>query len=326
MTRSADFPVGQASKGRVREGFRAAAGWKTCDTADRKACATIVPSERKTQTSARGRQRRLIVNADDFGLSHGHNVAVIRAHREGILTSASLMVNERGTAEAVALAKENPRLAVGLHLTLVCGHSALERRCIPQLVNSQGAFSANPVAAGFNYYFNRDLRRQLTEELEAQFAKFRATGLSLDHVNGHLHLHLHPVVFSILMRHAEAWSIRCLRLVRDPFWLNSRITAGRWPYRASHALIYSLLCFLAGPALRRRGIRHTRFVFGLLQNARVDERYLTALLSRLPPGDSELYLHPSLDQLKYEFDALVSPQVKAQIDQQDVQLIRYRDL
>ena len=81
-------------------------------------------------------RRRLIVNADDFGRSSSINEAVIRAHREGILTTASLMVNEPACEEAVALAKENPRLAVGLHLTLLCGHSALSPEKISGLINA----------------------------------------------------------------------------------------------------------------------------------------------------------------------------------------------
>src|SRR6185369_1031689 len=96
--------------------------------------------------------RRLIVNADDFGRSSSINEAVIRAHREGILTTASLMVNGRACAEAVALAKENPRLGVGLHLSLVCGRSALKPTEIPGLVNNRYEFSDNPVTAGFRYF------------------------------------------------------------------------------------------------------------------------------------------------------------------------------
>src|SRR5476651_43085 len=104
--------------------------------------------------------RRLIVNADDFGLSHSVNEAVIRAHREGILTTASLMVNGSGFDEAVKLAKENPKLGVGLHLTLLQGHSALPPGKIPGLVNSRGEFSESPVGAGMNYFFKRGLRGQ----------------------------------------------------------------------------------------------------------------------------------------------------------------------
>ena len=137
--------------------------------------------------------RRLIVNADDFGLSQSVNEAVIRAHRDGILTSASLMVNEPGCGEAVKLARENPRLGVGLHLTLLMGHSALPPGKIPDLVNTRGEFSNSPVGAGMSYFFKHSLREQLRAEIHAQFEKFRATGLPLDHVNGHLHLHLHPL-------------------------------------------------------------------------------------------------------------------------------------
>src|SRR5437016_8716703 len=137
--------------------------------------------------------RRLIVNADDFGRSHSINLAVIRAHREGILTTASLMVNEAACDEAVALAKENPRLGVGLHLTLVCGHSERSEKEIPGLVDAQRNFSHAPVKTGLRYFVERKLRPQLRDELAAQFQKFRSTGLPLDHGNGHLHLHLHPV-------------------------------------------------------------------------------------------------------------------------------------
>src|SRR5947208_6113704 len=90
--------------------------------------------------------RRIIVNADDFGRSHSINQAVIRAHREGILTTASLMVNEEGFEEAVVLARENPKLGVGLHLTLLCGHSALPAEKIPGLVDARRQFSDDPVS------------------------------------------------------------------------------------------------------------------------------------------------------------------------------------
>ena len=78
--------------------------------------------------------------------------------------------------------------------------------------------------------------------------------------------------------------------------------------------------------LRERGIQHTRQVFGLLQNAQVDEAYVTRLLPRLPAGDSELYSHPSLDEFRPEFDALTSPRVKELITRLNIRLIRYQDL
>jgi chitin disaccharide deacetylase len=270
--------------------------------------------------------RRLIVNADDFGRSNSINQAVIRAHREGILTTASLMVNEAAFEEAVDLARRNPTLGVGLHLTLGCGHSTLPHEHIPGLVNTRGEFSNSPARAGWRYFFSPALRPQLKRELAAQLQKFAATGLALDHVNGHLHLHLHPRVLGILMELAVDANITRLRLTRDPFWLNARLVRGRWLYRTTHAVIHHWLSRNALPLLRRKAIRHTDLVFGLLQDGRVDEDYLRRLLTYLPPGDSELYSHPSLDQFENEFTALVSPGVKALIQSVGVRLIRYQDL
>jgi chitin disaccharide deacetylase len=148
----------------------------------------------------------------------------------------------------------------------------------------------------------------------------------LDHVNGHLHMHLHPTVFDILMADADQLGLRRMRLTRDLFWLNARLARGRWLYRGSHALIYTLLAARSRGAFRRRGLRHTERVFGLLQDSRVDEDYIHRLLPVLPPGDSELYSHPSLDKFKHEFDALVSPAVRAQARELGIELVRYQDL
>jgi hopanoid biosynthesis associated protein HpnK len=270
--------------------------------------------------------RRLIVNADDFGRSRSINEAVIRAHREGILTTASLMVNEAPCGEAVELARQNPSLGVGLHLTLLMGRSALPRAEIPGLVNDRQEFLDDPVKVGFRYFFRGELREQLRKEIHAQFARFRATGLPLDHVNGHLHLHLHPTVFGILIEDADTLGIERMRLTRDPFWLDLPLARGHRVYRGLHAVIYCILSSRARGAFRKKQIRHTQKVFGLLQNARVDEAYISKLLPRLPVGDSELYSHPSLDNFKHEFDALISPSVKEQVKTLGIQLIRYQDL
>ena len=270
--------------------------------------------------------RRLIVNADDFGLSTSVNEAVIRAHRDGILTTASLMVNEPGFDEAVRLARENPRLGVGLHLTLLMGHAALAPEKIPGLVNQRGEFSNSPVGVGLRYFFNRGLQESLRAEIHAQFEKFQGTGLPLDHVNGHLHLHLHPVIFNILMADAGPLGIRHLRLTRDCLARSRRMSSGRWFYRISHAAIYELLSGRARKILAAKRIRHAQITFGLLQDSRVDEEYILKLLTDLPPGDSELYSHPSMDKFKHEFAALVSPRVRELVKQRGIELIRYQDL
>jgi chitin disaccharide deacetylase len=273
-----------------------------------------------------GDLRRLVVNADDFGRSPSINRAVIQAHRQGILTTASLMVNGQAAAEAVQLARENPPLGVGLHLTLVCGRATLPHKEIPGLVSRDNAFSDDAVRTGMRLFFQRSLRPQLERELAAQFAKFAATGLVLDHVNGHLNLHLHPTVFRMLMDHAADWGIRKVRLTRDPLRLNLRLARGRLAYRLSHALIFRLLSDWAEPKLIQKHIGYAPAVFGLLQNGLVHEQYVIDLLPRLPQGDSELYSHPCPDKFKPELDALVSPRVRALVRQHQIELVRYQDL
>jgi chitin disaccharide deacetylase len=271
-------------------------------------------------------QRRLIVNADDFGLSSSVNEAVIRAHRDGILTTASLMVNEAGFDEAVRLARANPQLGVGLHLTLSHGHATLPRDKIPGLVGPAGDFSRNPVGVGMNYFFNPALRRPLRDEIHAQFEKFHGTGLPLDHVNGHLHLHLHPVIFKVLMEDADKLGVRRMRLTRDCLARSRKTSRGHWFYRVSHAAIFEILSRRARKPLDQRKIGHAQITFGLLQDSRVDEDYVLKLLPELPPGNSELYSHPSLDKFKHEFTALVSPRVKDLVKQLGIKLVRYQDL
>jgi hopanoid biosynthesis associated protein HpnK len=264
------------------------------------------------------------VNADDFGRSPGINDAVDQAHRHGILTTASLMVAGDACAGAVALARARPRLGVGLHLTLACGRAALPPERVPGLAGADGRFRRGPVAAGLAYFFDRRLAAQIAAETEAQLACFRATGLPLDHVNGHLNLHLHPAVLDVLLPRLPAGTP--VRLTHDPFWLNARLAGGAWGARAAHALVFRGLCAAARRKLRRHGVPHARHVFGLLQNGRITAAYVTALAARLPPGDSELYAHPSTTACRHELDALTSPAVRAALAGAGVQLIRHRDL
>ena len=275
---------------------------------------------------ARLAPRRLIVNADDFGLSPSVNEAVVQAHQEGILTSASLMVCEAAAANAARLGRENPKIGVGLHLSLAHGRAGLSPAQIPGLAGMDGRFHESGIRSGFSYFFNRSLREQLGAEIGFQFQEFKKTGLVLDHVNGHLNMHLHPSILRLLLENARKWGVRAIRLTADPFWLNARLSRGAWRYRVSHAIIYRCLSAWARPRLRRLGIHHTGAVFGLLQNGRVHEDYILRLLPQLPDGDSELYSHPSTGRFREELTALTSPGVRALVQSLGIQLIRYQDL
>ncbi|MCF7669188.1 MAG: hopanoid biosynthesis-associated protein HpnK [Verrucomicrobia bacterium] len=271
----------------------------------------------------------LIVNADDFGKSSSVNQAVELAHCRGILTTASLMVNGDAAMEAVEIARRNPGLGVGLHLTLACGRPALERSQIPGLVGDDGSFDDKPVLAGLRYFANPALAPQLESEVSAQFEKFEATGLKLDHVNGHLNIHLHPVILRILLRNAERRRIKAVRLTREPLMLNLRISGGHYFYRLSHALIFGLLARYARKRLGQACIKYANAVFGLLQTGRVDSEYLGRLLSvihRVPGRVLEFYAHPCMETARNEFSALTDTRVIEKIKTLDIGLIRYQDL
>ena len=269
---------------------------------------------------------RLIVNGDDFGRSHAAHRAIVRAHREGILTSASLMVNEGAADHAVRLAQENPQMGVGLHVTLVGGKSSLKPSETVGLVNHRFEFGSNPTLTGIRYFFSRTVHSSLRQEMDAQFREYRMTRLPLDHVNGHLNFHLHPTVFRILKRHAHDWGIPAIRLTRDPLPLNLRLAFGRYFYRFSHAFIFGWLSRSAQPSLDRRRIHYADNVFGLLQSAHLTEDYVIRLLGALTPGTYELYAHPDEGDHAHETEALCSPRVREVVRQRGIQLIRYSDL
>ena len=140
---------------------------------------------------------RLIFNADDLGLAGPVNAAIEQAHREGVLTAASLMIGEPAAAEGVEVARRNPRLAVGLHLTLTDGTPTLPPERIPALVQANGRFRDDMAGLGLTLAVSGAARAQLRAEVAAQCAAFRATGLECDHLNAHKHYHLHPVIAAV---------------------------------------------------------------------------------------------------------------------------------
>lgn len=270
-------------------------------------------------------RRRLIVTADDFGRSSSINQAVAQAHQQGILTGASLMVSGAAFHEAVDVARSNPQLGVGLHLTLCCGTATASSAEIPDLVNEDGTLPHSAVAAGFAFYFSRGLKEQLKAEIASQFRKFDETGLCCDHINGHLHFHLHPAVLPLVLDEAKRRNVCAIRLTY-PVALEWQLGSGRWFYRKSHWHIFRKISSRARQQFEVERIRYVDRVFGLLENSRITEQFVLNILEQLPAGDSELYSHPDLDEFRHEYAALVSAGVQRLIAEQNIELIRHQDL
>ncbi len=282
------------------------------------------------------RGKELIINADDFGLSSGVNRAVIKAWQEGILTSTSLMATGDAFDEAVLLARSNPGLQVGLHLTLVQGRSVLSPGEIPGLVDRFGNFTDNPVVAGIRYFFRKELRYQLRREIEAQLKKVRDAGVSLSHVDGHLNIQMQPVVFDLLMELAPWYGITSFRLTRErvtPLLLSD---GQRTMGKRVDAFIFDRLSDRSRPHLERLGIGFTGEVKGLLNSGRMTEGYLLPLLDELQPGSTEIYFHPGslpcaeitrrMPEYRHqeELAALLSPLVKRSLVEKGIRLVNYR--
>ncbi len=265
--------------------------------------------------------RRLIINGDDFGYSSAVNRAILQAHRQGVLTSTSLMVNERAADEAVQLAKATPSLAVGLHLVLVLGRAALSPTAIPTLVNSHGKFTNSPFVAGVQYYFSRAARREVRNEMRAQFEKFVATGLPFSHVDGHTHLHMHPVIFDELIPLCEEFGVPRLRVVKGEIGLSLRLDRSQLPRKFVLGTVFNLLARRCAKKLRGRGFAVPEKVYGLLQTGNLNEEYLLGLIPQMAQTTSEIYAHPLAPDAEewnarenprgaIELQALLSPRVR----------------
>jgi hopanoid biosynthesis associated protein HpnK len=279
----------------------------------------------------------MIVNADDFGFSTEVNEAIIRGHREGVLTSASLMVTGAAFDEAIRLARENPRLGVGIHLVTVMGRSALPPEQIRSLVDERGNFSNNPVKAGLKYFFSPRARRELKRELEAQFERFKSTGLPLSHVDGHLHLHVHPVIFRTALDLAARYGARSMRVPVEERGLALRFDASNRMLKTVHSLLFDGLAGYMKPRLRARGIRFPERVYGNLQSGRMSEEYFLYALDNLRADCCEIYFHPAVydsgvrltdeqKQGQLEFEALLSRRVIERIGSLGIGLTNYYGL
>lgn len=235
---------------------------------------------------------QIVLNADDFGRSDAINAAVGQAHCEGVLTSASLMVAGEAAEEAVALAREMPALDVGLHVVVVGGRATLPPARIPHIVGRDGHFAADPLVAGLRYFFSRAAQEELAHELEAQFERFAATGLPLSHVNGHLHMHLHPTVFRLLLPLARQYGVRGFRLPRDDLRLALGYSCHGALRKVLWALTFGLLSRRCLSQLDRLAV--TRRVYGLLQTGQMEEAYVLEVVRCLQEPSAELYFHPTV--------------------------------
>ena len=236
--------------------------------------------------------RRVVFSADDFGLTGSVNEAVERAHRDCILTQASLMVAAPAAADAVRRARSMPGLKVGLHLVVIEGPAVLPPVTIPDLVDPTGQFPSNQLRLGIDYFFRPRIRRQLAAEIRAQFQAFADTGLTLDHANAHKHMHLHPTVGAMLLSIGREFGLPSVRIPAEPPPILSRLGV---PQGIGARALYAWTRLLRYQA-RRAGVATNDHCFGLAWSGHMTPERIRALMGILPEGYSEVYFHPAMER------------------------------
>jgi hopanoid biosynthesis associated protein HpnK len=247
------------------------------------------------------------------------------------------MVSGRAFEEAVTLAKDNPTLAVGLHVTTVNGWPVLPPSEIPDVVEKNGAFLSDPAMAGLKYFFCRSARQELSREIAAQFEKFSRSGLNFSHVDSHCHMHMHPVVLDAIIENSIRYGIRKVRVPADrlesalPFLMSPFASAG-------YALLFKILTERLKRKLRTEGFVFPNRVYGNLLTGKMSLEYVLSLVENLPTGVSEIYFHPAmhrstgqaieagqLQQLR-ELLILIDVDLRSRIDLLGIALSTYFDL
>jgi hopanoid biosynthesis associated protein HpnK len=282
--------------------------------------------------------RKIIITGDDFGLALPVNEAIINAHHKGVLTTASLMVGAAFAEDAVERARGYPSLKVGLHLVLVEGHSILKPHQIPDLVDTRGEFSSHLVRTGFKYFFYPDIRRQLEAEIRAQFEAFRKTGLALDHVNAHNHMHLHPTILRLILKVGKDYGLKAVRLPNEPpmrSWKAARTSLGS---RLSSWMFLCPWISLMKNLLDQAHVRYNDFLLGMTDSGSMTLDLAVQFVRNLPKGVTELCFHPATRRcneidctMPYyrhedEFRALTSETLRAALQTTGVQTIAFCNL
>lgn len=283
-----------------------------------------------TRGSAGKSARHLIAVADDLGSSSSVNQAVAEAHDRGILTSASLMAGGEAFEDAVRMAQKRSRLSVGLHVTLCDGRPVLPPSRIPGLVNEDGTLEQSPALAGIRYWKRRrELHVQIESEIRAQFDRIQEAGIQPSHLDGHHHLHLHPLIFEMVCREASQRGVNWVRIPKEP--LSAVIglcpsERGFMPYAEWSTL--RMLGIYDARVARQYGLRTASHVYGNSCTGSLDEKRLLSILQSAGGAVSEIFFHPdsTTESGKRELEALTSDGVRSQLDSLGYILTDYRKL
>ena len=285
--------------------------------------------------------RRLIINADDFGLTGGVNRAIAEAHSRGVVTSATLMATGAAFDDAIARAKEKPRLSVGCHVLLVDGTPASRAAALPSLVN--GDQFQNSLARFAHAALRGRLNAsEITVEVAAQIRKLQQAGLKVSHVDTHKHTHMFPAVLRPLLEAARQCGVGA---VRNPFaplkplaWAHLARRPRLW---TRYSEVRALRGFFAGfrRTVAEMGMLTTDGSFGVLGTGALDEKLFASICGCIPEGTWEFVCHPGYNDTalsgvrtrlrasrEAELKILTSADAKQTLERHGIEPISYREL
>ncbi|HEY1527271.1 MAG TPA: ChbG/HpnK family deacetylase [Candidatus Angelobacter sp.] len=284
--------------------------------------------------------RRLIVNADDFGLTAGVNRAILEGNRDGVITSATLMANARATEAAMYLARAQPKLKTGCHVVLIDGVPLAAN--LPSLANGSPRFRDSLKQFALAAFRKQIATDEIQRETEAQIRKIQSGGITLTHVDSHKHTHMFPHVLRPVLRAARACGIRAVRNPFEPVrsWPGSMVFSnpGLW-LRSGGVLAFQMFASEFRRALKEQGMVSTDGTVGIAATGLLDQQKLLRILRALPEGTWELVCHPGYSDAdlqasgtrltqsrEVELSALTAIETREVLAHLKIKLISYADL
>ncbi|HWY68299.1 MAG TPA: ChbG/HpnK family deacetylase [Terriglobales bacterium] len=290
--------------------------------------------------------RRLIINADDFGMTAGVNRAIAEAHRAGLVTSATVMANGAGTDDAIAIASQHPSLRTGCHVVLVDGKPLSKPDNVATLIGSRNGTGAR-FRKGISHLVIASVAGQVRtadvhKEAAAQIERLQARGLSLSHVDCHMHSHILPEVLRGVLRAACDHRVSAIRNPFEPAWSVAATHKGsslRSWHRSAQVTALRALQSQFRRAVDQHGMKTADGTIGIAVTGLLDRNLLSRLVEAMPDGTWELVTHPGYNdhqlmetttELKQsraiELELLTSPQTLDLLRKSGIQLINYSDL
>jgi hopanoid biosynthesis associated protein HpnK len=283
--------------------------------------------------------RRLIINADDFGLTSGVNRAIAEANRSGVLTSATIMANSKAVQEAVALAKGLSHLHTGCHVVLIDGEPVSGE--LPSLTNGSERFRSSLKEFAVAAMRGRISQQEIQCEAEAQIRKIQASGITVTHLDSHKHTHMFPHVLRPVLRAAKACGVRAIRNPFEPVrcWPRGMLGAPALWMRSAGVFCFQMFAAEFRRALKKEGVASPDGTVGIAATGKLDQAMLLRILNVLPEGTWELVCHPGYSDSdleaagtrlttsrEVELSALTSQETKETLARQKIELISYADL